>query len=96
MAVEDFANCYVNRVGGDVDTVITAVEKIGVDAIRNIVAAALAAGATVTVTALAGAALEAYIVATFGISAWEGIVLLLGAASWAAIIDGFIHCAGQL
>src|SRR5262245_57196203 len=96
MAIGDFANCYVNRVGGDVETVITAVEKIGVDSIRNLVAAAMAAGGSVTVLALAGPALEAFILAEFGIAAWQGIVLLLGAASWSAIIDGFIHCVDQL
>ena len=77
MAIEDFANCYVNRVGGDVDVVIEACQKIGVDGIRALVAAAAAAG----ITAMSLVALEAFIVAELGLSAWEGIVLLLGAAS---------------
>ena len=54
MAVEDFALCYMNRVGGDVDTVVKAVERIGIDGIRNLVAAAVAVGGSVTVATLAG------------------------------------------
>ena len=92
MAIEEFANCYVNRVGGDVDVVIEAVQKIGVDGILALVTAAAAAN----VTGMTLAALETFIVAELGIAAWQGIVLLLGAASWAAIIDGFVHCANQL
>jgi hypothetical protein len=92
MAIEDFANCYVNKVGGDVDLVVQAVQQIGVDNIRAIIAAAGAAGLGVMTLV----ALEAWIVANLGIAAWQGIVLLLGAASWGAILDGFVSCVGQL
>jgi hypothetical protein len=92
MAIEDFANCYVNKVGGDVDLVIEACQKIGIDNIRAIVAAAAAAG----LGAMTLLALEAWVAANLGIAAWEGIVLLLGAASWGAILDGFVSCVGQL
>jgi hypothetical protein len=96
MAIEDFANCYANRVGGDVDTILDACNKIGVDDIRALVAAASAAGLGVWLTGITMAALEAYIVVTLGVTAWQAIVLLLGAVAWSILIDGFIHCADQL
>ncbi|HSS11630.1 MAG TPA: hypothetical protein VLL25_17215 [Acidimicrobiales bacterium] len=96
MAIEDFANCYGNRVGGDVDTILDACKKIGVDDIRALVAAASAVGLGTWLSGITLAALEAYIVATLGVAAWQALVLLLGAVAWSILIDAFIHCVDQL
>jgi hypothetical protein len=96
MAIEDFANCYANRVGADVDTIVEPIKNIGADNIRALVAAASAAGLGAWLSAVSLAALEAYVVATLGVTIWEALVLLLGAVAWSILIDAFIHCANQL
>ena len=96
MAIEDFGNCYVNRVGGDVDVLVNAFNQIGPDTIRALVAAASAAGLGAWLDAIPMSALQAFIEVTFGVPVWEALVLLAGAASWAALIDGFTHCLDQL
>jgi hypothetical protein len=96
MAIEDFANCYANRVGADVDTIIEPIKNIGADNIRALAAAAAASGMLAWLSAVSLAALEAYIVAMLGVTVWQALVLLLGAVAWSILIDAFIHCVDQL
>jgi hypothetical protein len=104
MTAEAYGTCVANKIGGDVDTVVHAITHAGEDAWRAFITwyrrlgdadralflAAMGIGAGILVKileAVLGAAGE-YVAG--------GIVILLGIAAWAAIIDALIECEPQL
>ena len=93
MSAEQFANCYVDRVGGDVERVIEYAETIGAAGFAKIAAIASGAAASwfLRVSGIAQA-VEAIAATLFTVEAAQALVLMAGAASWAALIDGVVHC----
>jgi hypothetical protein len=96
MSAEDFGNCYVNRVGGDVDKASQWAQTDGADGLKKL-AAILGGGAAawlLKVPAI-GQAAEAVAAAVFTVEGAQAAILVLGAASWAALLDGLIHCCDK-
>jgi hypothetical protein len=96
MSSEDFANCYVNRVGGDVDKVAQWAQTDGADGLKKI-AAIMSGGAASWMLKIPviGAAAEAVGAAVFTVEGAQAAILVLGAASWGALLDGLLHCYDQ-
>lgn len=104
MTAEAYGTCVANKIGGDVDTVVAVIHRAGEDAWRSFITwfrglsdadralflAAVGIGSTILIKIL-----EAVLGAA-GAEIAAGIVILLGIASWAAIIDALIECEPQL
>jgi hypothetical protein len=93
MSAEDFGNCYVNRVGGDVDKVAHWAETDGADGLKKL-AAIMSGGVAAWLLKVpaVGAAAEAVMAAVFTVEGAQAAILVLGAASWGALLDGLLHC----
>jgi hypothetical protein len=104
MTIEDYGTCVANKIGGDVDTVLGAIRRAGEDAWRTFITwyrglsdadralflAVLGISATILVKLIEAA------IGAAGAEIGAAIVILLGIAAWAAIIDGLISCESQL
>jgi hypothetical protein len=104
MSAEAYGTCIANKIGGDVDTVVGAIRHASEDAWRAFITwfrglgdadralflAALSIGAGIVVKIL-----EA-VLGAVGEEIAAGLVILLGIAAWAAIIDALVECEPQL
>jgi hypothetical protein len=93
MSAEDFGNCYVNRVSADVDKVVQWAETDGADGLKKLAAiAGGGAAAWILKVSGIGEAAEAIAAAVFTAEGAAAAILVLGAASWGALLDGLLHC----
>jgi len=93
MSAEDFGNCYVNRVGGDVDKATHWAETDGADGLKKL--AAIMGGGLASwmlKVPVIGQAAEAVTATVFTAEGAQAAILVLGAASWGALLDGVLHC----
>lgn len=101
MAIEDFANCYANRVGTTVDAVIADLQSIGAQGVRSVVdwwnsldansrqlVTVLATFATTTLGVILTKALNATLAAA--------LIAFLGGASWTLLVLAFNECSNLL
>lgn len=106
MAIEDFAECYANRVGTTVDAVIDDLKKLGVDGIHRFLSwfrslddtgqkLFLALATSVIVPAGLGA-VKLVLNKTVAPVAGAAIGGLLAGASWALLVRSFIECENRL
>jgi hypothetical protein len=101
MSAEDFGNCYVNTVGGEVDDVVKLVNQVGAGTIKQLTDwwKSMPAWYQATFTLVAGYSLDKLkkaLAAIIGVEAAEAIILLLGAVSWGILIASFVNCADHL
>jgi hypothetical protein len=101
MAIEDFGNCYAQRVGTTVDAIIDDLRRIGEDNIRRLVDwwANLndsSKDLIKVVTPVATAVLSVMLTKLLNVQAAVAIIAVLGGASWALLIISFTDCVGVL
>lgn len=98
MAVEDFAACYVERVGGSVDAVFHWSSQMGADGIRavrdtwnslNIAEQ----GVIGWIAAKSAEALSKILTRVLGIELAQLLLIALGGFSWGLLISGIVACA---
>lgn len=97
MAIEDFANCFANKTGADVEEV----KKVGADEWRKLVDwwNSLSAPTKVVIGAIAtygGTKLAALLGVAVGDMVAGAVVLFLGGMAWASLINSAVECAGEL
>jgi hypothetical protein len=106
MAIEDFAECYANRVETTVDAVIDDLKKLGVDGIRRFLSwfrslddtgqkLFFAMATSIAIPVFLGA-LKLIFTRTVGPVAAAALIGLLGGASWALLVRSFIECEDRL
>lgn len=101
MSVDDFANCYANRVGTTVDAVIDDLRKIGEDDLKQFLTwfRGLGDADRALVLFLAGTLTSVLLkicTKAVGQTAAAGIIALLGGASWALLVKSFADCEDQI
>jgi hypothetical protein len=101
MAIEEFAECYAERVGTTVDFVINDLRQLGADNIRSFLSwyRSLSEADRALVNTLAGVASAVVLkILTKAVGEFVGVCLigLLGAASWALLVRSCIDCEGRL
>lgn len=102
MAIEDFAECYANRVETTVDAVIDDLRKLGVDEIRSFLAwfrrqDDVKQRLFIAIFGIAGAAaVKVILTKIFGQVAAIALGGLLAGASWALLVRSFIECEDRL
>jgi type IV secretory pathway VirB2 component (pilin) len=97
MAIDEFATCFANKVGADVDQV----KNIGADGWKRLVDwwNGLSGPTKAVIGAIAaygGTKLAALLGLAVGDMVAGGIVLFLGGASWEILISSAVDCSSQL
>jgi hypothetical protein len=97
MAIDEFANCFANKVSADVD----AVKAIGEDGWKKFVDwwNGLSGTTKAVITAIAtygGSKLAALLGAALGDVIAGGVIAFLGGASWEILISAAVDCYSQL
>ncbi|HEU4893507.1 MAG TPA: hypothetical protein VFT47_18255 [Vicinamibacterales bacterium] len=101
MAIEQFAECYAERVGTTVDAIIDDMVSFGETNIRAVIAwwRGLSEKQQKLVTKVAEAAagvLEKILTRAVGVAAATLLIGFLGGASWALLILSFMDCESLL
>jgi hypothetical protein len=101
MPLEEFGNCYANRVGTTVDAITEELHSLGADGVRAVVDwwRNLDADSRSLVQVLAG-----FATTTLGIilskalnqTTAKALILFLGGASWVLLMRSFADCVDQL
>lgn len=97
MPIDEFANCFANKTGADVD----AITNVGEDGWRTLVNwyNSLSAPTKLVIGAIAtygGTKLAALLGVAVGDMVAGAVILFLGGVAWEVLIDSAVECAGQL
>jgi len=101
MGIEEFAQCYADRVGTTVDAVREDVSRLGAETIQAFLAwwrgLSEADRALVTLLAsIANGVLLKILTRSVGAVAGGALIALLGGASWALLVRSFLDCESRL
>src|SRR5262245_49263038 len=96
MAIDEFANCFANKVGADVDKV----KDVGEDGWKTFVDwwNGLSGETKAVIGVIAtygGAKLAALLGVAVGDMVAGGVILFLGAASWTILVESAVDCSSQ-
>jgi hypothetical protein len=97
MAIDDFANCFANKVSADVE----AVKNIGEDGWKKFVdwwngLSDLTKKFIEKIATYGGTALAAFLGVELGDMIAGGVIAFLGGASWESLISAAVDCSSQL
>jgi|SRR6516164_518267 hypothetical protein len=97
MAIDDFANCFANKVSADVDKV----KEVGEDEWKSFLnwwhdQTTETKGVIGLIATYGGGKLAAFLGVAVGDMVAAGLVLFLGGASWEILISSAVECGSQL
>ncbi|WP_428338698.1 hypothetical protein [Mycobacterium sp.] len=101
MSVDDFGNCFANKIGTTVDAIIDDLKKLGADGIQAVVnwwnnLDANSRGLVTVLAPFATTTLGVILTKALNATTAGALIAFLGGASWALLMKSFADCVGQL